>query len=121
MAATDEVGAAHHSISAAYDARSEVEFEATVTRFAFVNPHPFIVVERESTDGPAIEWRLELDNRSELARIGMTAETLDPGDRIQVAGHPSRSDERQLYVRRLEHPDFSYAQAGNRPRIDSRR
>jgi hypothetical protein len=123
LAATHASAVAHHSISAAYDPGTEVRIEATVTRFAFVNPHPFVIVESESEDGSRDQWRLELDNRSELARIGMTADTIEAGDRIEVRGNPSRTEQRSLYVRRLDHPadGFSYEQVGSRPRIRSGR
>ncbi len=103
----------HHSIAADYDTTRRVEFEASVVRFAFVNPHPYILV--KTIDGN--EWRLELDNRSELARIGMDENTFAAGDGISIAANPSRNDGRQLYVRRLEHPGFAYEQAGSQPRI----
>jgi hypothetical protein len=80
---------AHHSISAVYDSSRPQRLEGVVAEFQFVNPHPFVIVD---ADGES--WRLEMDNRFELAGIGMTSETLKPGDRVVVTGslgRPSRA------------------------------
>jgi hypothetical protein len=109
--------AAHHSISAVYDASRHESIEGVVAEFQFVNPHPFVIVTVEGPAGPET-WRLELDNRFELARIGVTAETLRPGDRVTASGSGGRDDRQSLYVRRLERTDgFRYEQFGSSPRI----
>lgn len=108
---------AHHSISAVYDASRRESIEGVVAEFQFVNPHPFVIVTVAGPDGPET-WRLELDNRFELARIGVTAETLKPGDRVTASGSGGRDDRRSLYVRRLDRADgFRYEQVGSSPRV----
>ena len=37
---------AHHSIAGVYDSSNPISFEAVVVDFQFVNPHPFVVVDR---------------------------------------------------------------------------
>ena len=108
---------AHHSIARVYDSSRQVTIEGTVDTFHFVNPHPFLVLDGDG--GAAAQWRLEMDNRSELAQVGMTDGTLRPGDRIIVTGSLSRTHSQSLYVRRLERPadGFGYEQVGNSPRI----
>jgi hypothetical protein len=109
---------AHHSISAVYDASRREAIEGVVAEFQFVNPHPFVIVTVAGAAGPET-WRLELDNRFELARIGITAETLRPGDRVAASGSGGRDDPRSLYVRRLERNDgFLYEQVGSTPRVN---
>jgi hypothetical protein len=119
--AASTVVSAHHSIVGVYDASQSVTIDATVTQFRFVNPHPSLVVE-VSEGGRAQPWHLELDNRRELAAVGMTAETLRPGDRVVVTGSRSRTERRSLYVRRLVRPSdgFEYEQVGTSPRIKTR-
>lgn len=114
--------AAHHSLTGAYDTELRTTLDGTVVEFHFVNPHPFITIE-VSRNGSASRWRLELDNRSELAEIGVTAATWKPGDRIVVSGSPGRAQAQNLYVRRLDRPaDGSwYEQVGSTPRIGGRR
>jgi hypothetical protein len=60
-----------------------------------------------------------MDNRFELEGVGMTGETLRPGDRVVVSGSLGRTDPRTLYIRRLDRPadGFRYEQVGSRPRV----
>ncbi len=88
------VASAHHSISSAYDTNRSVSVEATVTRFRFINPHPFIDVEVKDASGAPQVWQLELDNRGELAGIGVTADTFKAGDRVTVTGSVARTNPR---------------------------
>lgn|SRR5687768_11793879 len=113
---------AHHSIAGIYDSRNPISFDATVIAFQFVNPHPFVLVERTERDGQAQQWRLEMDNRFELSGIGMTAATLVKGDRVSVTGSPARDRSRAVYIRRLDRPadGFWYEQVGSSPRAGKR-
>ena len=95
---------AHHSISGVYDSSRQVTIEGIITQFHFINPHPFVVMETRNSSG-AQQWRLEMDNRSELVEVGMNSETLKPGDRIVVSGSPGRTQSQ------------SYEQGGSSPRI----
>jgi hypothetical protein len=111
---------AHHSISAVYDTTRPQRIEGVVAAFQFVNPHPFVIV-TVGGEGGSESWRLEMDNRFELAGIGMTSDTLRPGDRVVVTGSPGKLDSRALYVRRLDRPmdGFRYEQVGSRPRVNT--
>jgi hypothetical protein len=110
---------AHHSISAIYDTSRQMAVEGVITAFRFVNPHPFLMMDVKDASGKTQQWRLEIDNRSELAEIGVTRETWKPGDWIVVTGSPARTQRHSLYVRRLDRPadGFWYEQVGNSPRI----
>ena len=114
--------AAHHSIVSIYDNGNPISFEAVVVDFQFVNPHPYVVVDRIERDGQPQQWRLEMDNRFELVGVGMTGTTFRKGDRVSVTGGPARDRSRALYVRRLERPadGFWYEQAGSSPRVGKR-
>jgi hypothetical protein len=98
---------------------STVTIEGVVKEFHFVNPHPFVTVDVKDTTGASRSWQAEMDNRWELVEIGMTSNTLKPGDRLIVTGSPARARSHSLYVRRLERPadGFQYEQVGNSPRI----
>jgi hypothetical protein len=112
---------AHHSIASVYDGSKSVKLEGTISKFEFVNPHPVLTIDVVNTDGNLEPWRLEMDNRSELAGIGVTTQTFKPGDRVVVAGSPARSQSRSLYLLKLERPadGFGYEQVGGSPRIRS--
>ena len=112
---------AHHSISGMYDTRRDVRVEGVVTQFEFINPHAFITLEVPETGRAPQRWRVELDDRGELSDIGMTAQTLQPGDRVIVVGSPARREANRLYLDRLDRPadGYSFEQVGGRPRLRS--
>lgn len=112
-------GGAHHSIAAVYDGSRQMLLTATVTKFDFIHPHPILTVDVLEPHDQIGSWRLEMDNRFELADIGVTAETFRPGDQVFVTGSPGRTAARTLYIRKLERPadGFQYEQVGSRPAI----
>ena len=110
---------AHHSIAGVYDTSQQVTVEGVVTQYHFVNPHPYVTVEVRQSGGEPQQWRLEMDNRRELVDVGMTDQTLKPGDRIVVSGNPVRDKSQGLYIRKLERSadGFVYEQVGRSPAI----
>jgi hypothetical protein len=112
---------AHHSIAGMYDTRRNVRVEGVVTQFEFINPHSFLTLEVTETGRATQRWRVELDDRGELSDIGMTAQTLQPGDRVIVLGSPARREANRLYLGRLDRPSdgYSFEQVGGRPRLRS--
>jgi Family of unknown function (DUF6152) len=117
---TSGIGAvAHHSIAGVYDSSRQVTIEGVVAKFQLVNPHPFLLLDVGSGDGQAVRWRLEMDNRHELAAIGVTADTFRGDDRIVVTGSLARAHPHSLYVLRLDRPldGLRYEQIGQTPRI----
>ena len=110
---------AHHSISSVYDNSRQVTIDGIVAQFQLVNPHPFLFIDVKDGTGAARQWRVEMDNRGELAAIGVTANTFKLGDRIVVTGSLARTQPQSLYVLRLDRPadGFWYEQIGQSPRI----
>jgi hypothetical protein len=112
---------AHHSISGVYNTAEPVTVEGTIVQYQYVNPHPYLIVDVRR--GSAVDkWYFELDNRRELADIGITETTFKPGDRIVVIGSPARLEARKLYVERLDRPadGFGFEQIRNSPQLRSR-
>lgn len=109
---------AHHSLSGTYERSRDTTLRGTVAEFRFVNPHPILVIEVGNRDD-AESWQLELDNRVELSRIGVTADTFRAGDVVFVKGSAGRVRERTFYVWRLDRPadGFWYEQRGSVPYI----
>jgi hypothetical protein len=101
---------AHHSIAGIYDDSHPVTVEGVVTRFRFVDPHPFLVMEVKDGSGKPQRWMMEMDNRWELIELGFRTETLKPGDRLVVLGSLARRQPHSLYIRKLDRPadGFSY-------------
>ena len=118
VVATTAAALAHHSIAGAYDTGKQVTIDGVVSQFQFVNPHPFLIIDVKEGN-TVLPWRLEMDNRSELSNVGMTAQTFKAGDRVLVVGSPGRSQSQSLYIRKLDRPidGFQYEQVGGSPRI----
>ena len=110
---------AHHGLSGAYEMGRDMKIEGVVVQFQFINPHPFLTISVEPPGGGKQQWRLEMDNRSELVDIGMTSNTLRPGDRVVVTGNAGLAQPNTLYVRRLDRPadGLKYEQIGASPSI----
>ena len=111
---------AHHSIAAVYDTTRQITVEGGVTEFQFVNPHPVLIIDVAAQGDAPHAWRLELDNRSELTEIGVTAGTFKPGDRVIATGSAGRKNSQSLYAMKVERPadGLLYEQIGYSPRIN---
>jgi len=122
MASSAVVAHAHHSLAGMYDQSRRVALDGIVAQFHYVNPHPYVLLDVKDTGGRTQQWRLEMDNRRELTDAGMTSDTLRFGDRIVVIGSPGRSQQRIMYIRKLDRPadGFGYEQVGNSPRVRNR-
>ncbi len=112
----------HHSIAAVYDSSRQATLEGVIAQFQLINPHPFLWLDVTDTNGQAARWRLEMDNRSELVAIGVTASTIRPGDRVVVKGSLGRTQPQAMYLLRLDRPSdgFWYEQVGSSPKIRTR-
>lgn len=78
---------AHHSGSE-YD-RTTVEIEGTLVELVWQNPHVHFGV-RTTKDGKPVVWDIEANSLSILRRTDANPDNLKLGDRIKVAGAPSR-------------------------------
>jgi hypothetical protein len=114
--------AAHHSISAVYDSRTQLTLTGSVREFQFVNPHPWIGLDVPGDDGRVERWRLELDNRWELVDVGMRADTFKAGDIIVARGSAGRDGAHGIYVLRLDRASdgLHYEQVGPTPHLGRR-
>jgi hypothetical protein len=114
--------AAHHSIAAVYDRNASITLTGVVVEFRLVNPHAFVTMAVDR-DGRSEVWKLELDNRSELADIGVTPDTLKRGDRIVATGSRSRDGSPTVYALRIDRAadGFWYEQVGSSPRTGRKR
>ena len=117
VAVCAQSASAHHSFASVYDPTRNVTVNGVVTEFAFVNPHPYLVIEAARQS-----WRAELDNRFELAAIGIAATTFRPGDHVIVNGSPGRSAASNVFIWKLERPadGLLYEQVGSNPRVSWR-
>lgn len=92
FAFTAATASAHHS-SSAYDLTKHVEWKVTVTEFRFVNPHAYVFFTMADPSGKTVTGRCELPAVNALERVGWTAKTLTPGEKVTIKGSPGRNEE----------------------------
>ena len=81
---------AHHAITSTYDVERTTAVQGVVTDFLFKNPHARVYFEVTNEDGSVTDWVGDGSASTILRREGWTAETLEPGDFIQIIGSSSR-------------------------------
>lgn len=91
-AAMTGTATAHHSF-AMFDTQHPIEISGTVKEFRFVNPHSVLIVTVKGEDGAVTDWTLECPGPGILARQGMTAGSLKPGDAFKGTISPLHSGE----------------------------
>src|SRR5262245_55635274 len=75
---------AHHPISAKFDANNEATMSGRVTAVDWRNPHVHVFMNVEAADGSVENWAVELESPIALRRDGWAADSLKPGDEINV-------------------------------------
>ena len=78
---------AHHS-GAMFDSDRQVTVEGVVKQMQLTNPHAWLQVVTTDAAGKSVEWSFEMAAPTVLIRGGFTKNSLKPGDRVTVVGHP---------------------------------
>jgi hypothetical protein len=92
---------AHHSVSAWFDTTSLAEVEGEVTELRWQNPHVRFTLRVVGADGEAALWDIETLSISGISRWGIVRDLFEVGDRVKVAGNPSRRNSNNLFVRNI--------------------
>ncbi|WP_156996953.1 MULTISPECIES: DUF6152 family protein [unclassified Pseudomonas] len=83
---------AHHSYSA-FDMSKLVEIDGTVSEVQYKNPHVWLFVDVQTGDKTQT-WAIEAGGPNILMRQGWMANTLQPGDKVDLQLAPMK-DERK--------------------------
>lgn len=86
---------AHHSTSI-YDREAPVSIEGTIVEYEWRNPHVYLYLEQELTDGGHVIWEVEAQPPAILRRMGWTQETVKQGDRVTVHGIAGRDATKKI-------------------------
>jgi len=97
--------AAHHSVTAQFDLDRTIEIEGEVRRVSWQNPHVRFIVNAAAEGDEVALWIVESTSVSTLRRMDISARLIAVGDRISVAGNPSRSEAREIYVNNMLLPN----------------
>jgi hypothetical protein len=85
---------AHHSF-AMFDAQKTVTVQGTVKEFEWTNPHAWLrVMVKDEKAGTGAVWALELSSPARLKTMGMSADSVKPGDAVSVTFHPMKDGSR---------------------------
>lgn len=85
---------AHHSF-AMFDQAKIVTVKGTVKELEWVNPHSWLrVMIADQASGKELQWAFEMSSPGTMTRLGMTPETVKPGDTVTVTYHPLKDGSR---------------------------
>jgi hypothetical protein len=73
-----------------FDGEKVINVKGVVTRFEWVNPHSFIIVDIKGADGKTEQWALEGPAPNQLTRRGYTVASVKPGETIEACGYALR-------------------------------
>jgi Family of unknown function (DUF6152) len=79
---------AHHSHGAYVD--TFMDIQGVVKEIHLVVPHSWVYLEVKNTKGEPELWALEATGRTGLERVGVTANTIRPGDTVKARCHRLR-------------------------------
>ncbi len=80
---------AHHS-GANFDRANQVELVGEITDFTFRNPHVYIELAVQNSEGKIDQWLLEGHSVTGARRLGWTPTSLKVGENVTVLANPDR-------------------------------
>jgi hypothetical protein len=96
---------AHHGTGVAYDPEKLVMLKGTVTEWIWSNPHCGILFDVTDDKGNVVHWGAELGNPHQMSGAGFSKDTLKPGDKFTITGHPSKSGAPRMTLDHFVLPD----------------
>jgi hypothetical protein len=107
---------AHHSLAAWFDQSETQEIEGVVTEVRWENPHVRFFVRVATPTGKQAIFEIETLSVSGVGRWGITEGSIKVGDRVRVAGAPSRRGLASIFVRNVLLPSGRELVFGGQPR-----
>ena len=93
---------AHHSINAEFDASKPVTLNGVVTNVDWMNPHTYVFVDvKDSAQRTTRVWACELASPNELARRGVTRESLKVGMSVHVVGMRAKDGSFKVHTEKI--------------------
>lgn len=99
-----ESALAHHSVLP-FDREAFSVLEGVISELRWRNPHVRIKLVVRNDAGVEEEWDLEGGAANAIARRGVSGDDISVGDRIRVAGWPSKFGRLELFVINLQLPN----------------
>lgn len=80
---------AHHS-GAMFDRTQTVVLTGTIKQYQFTNPHVWLEMIVPGKDKRDVQWSIEGEGPSIMARMGLGPSVVKVGDKVTVRAHPLR-------------------------------
>lgn len=107
VATSPGVALAHHSTAANFDESKMVEIEGVISANRLRNPHITFVVDVVNNAGGTDKWTIESNSLSGLRRLKVSTEVFAVGERVRVAGNPSRHSPHGIWATNVMRDDGS--------------
>ncbi len=92
---------AHHSFTM-FDHEKLITISGTLKEFEWSNPHCWLhIVVADTATGRNLEWAFEMGSITQIAEQGWKADSVKPGDKITVIGHPLKDGSRGAQYRHV--------------------
>jgi hypothetical protein len=92
--ALGEAAFAHHSF-AAFDMKTEVWLDGTVSEVQYTNPHAWVFLDVTDAKGATETWAIESGGPNILMRMGWKKNTIKVGDKVKALIHPMRDSSKK--------------------------
>jgi hypothetical protein len=108
---------AHHSFSLDYHEDRSTAIEGSVEEFLYRNPHAVLKVRVTDAQGTVLSYAAEWAGAGRLGRLGITAETLKPGDIVRITGAPGRIEaQNRIHLKQIVRPSDGWSWGNGRRR-----
>jgi hypothetical protein len=85
---------AHHSF-AMFDHEKTISISGTLKEFEWTNPHAWLhIVAVDPATGRNVDWSFEMGSVGQISAQGWRSDSVKPGDKITVTGHPLKDGSR---------------------------
>src|SRR5436190_4822611 len=93
---------AHHSFSAEFDSKQQVELQGFVTKVEWTNPHVWFYINvTDPSTGRTTTWGFEMGPPHGLQAQGWQRETMKLGDEVKVNGSKAKNGSNKVNARNV--------------------
>jgi hypothetical protein len=85
-----------------FDMSKQVSVQGTVEKWVWANPHSWVYVRVEKSDGTQEIWGCEAGSTGMLARAGWNAADMKPGDKVTISGSPERTGNHIMLMNQVQ-------------------
>lgn len=110
---------AHHSFTM-FNKEKMVTISGTLKEFEWTNPHCWLHISTvDPTTGRTVDWAFEMGSITQIAAQGWKVDSVKPGDKITISGHPLKDGSRGGQYRSVKLGDGRSFQQTPDPNTDN--